>query len=114
MDLNIFLRCSASDVELLQRYRRDRRELLSFLLSSDVLKRVVMPPGAVSIEDLGLDEISVDYILDCARKGRLSTLVVTRERVRFALEVVCLERTYPQPELSTSDQGVSSVSAYPS
>ncbi|BBN07882.1 hypothetical protein MPTK1_4g07000 [Marchantia polymorpha subsp. ruderalis] len=64
----------ASDVELLQRYRRDRRELLSFLLSSDVLKRVVMPPGAVSIEDLGLDEISVDYILDCARKGAVLEL----------------------------------------
>ncbi|KAG6556604.1 hypothetical protein Mapa_001545 [Marchantia paleacea] len=64
----------ASDVELLQRYRRDRRELLSFLLSSDVLKRVVMPPGAVTIEDLGLDEISVDYILECARKGAVLEL----------------------------------------
>ncbi|KAL3689134.1 hypothetical protein R1sor_015443 [Riccia sorocarpa] len=63
-----------SDLQQLQRYRRDRRELLAFLLSTDVIKRVVMPPGAVTIEDLELDEISVDYILDCARKGSVLEL----------------------------------------
>lgn len=60
---------SISDGELLQRYRRDRRELLEFLLSSSVFKKVVMPPGAVAFEDIDIDHISVDYILDCARKG---------------------------------------------
>ncbi|KAJ7533708.1 hypothetical protein O6H91_13G060800 [Diphasiastrum complanatum] len=56
-------------VELLQRYRRDRRELLSFLLSGTLLKKIVMPPGAVSLDDIDLDQVSVDHILDCARKG---------------------------------------------
>ncbi len=58
-----------TDVELLQRYRRDRRELLNFLLAASVIKKVVMPPGAVSYEDIDLDQISVDYILECVRKS---------------------------------------------
>lgn len=56
-------------MELLQRYRRDRRELLNFLLSASVIKKVIMPPGAVSYDDIDLDQISVDYILECARKN---------------------------------------------
>lgn len=56
-------------MELLQRYRRDRRELLSFLLSASVLKKVVMPPGAVSLEDVDLDQISVDHVLDQAKRS---------------------------------------------
>ncbi|KAH7421986.1 hypothetical protein KP509_13G084700 [Ceratopteris richardii] len=54
---------------MLQRYRRDRCELLSFLLSSSVLKKVVMPPGTVTLEDIDLEQVSVDYVLECARKN---------------------------------------------
>lgn len=56
---------------MLQRYRRDRGELLSFLLSASLLKKVVMPPGAVSLEDVDMDQVSVDYVLECARKSKL-------------------------------------------
>jgi hypothetical protein len=59
-------------VELLQRYRRDRHELLNFLLSASVLRKVVMPPGAMSLEDVDLDQVSVDYVLECARKRKCS------------------------------------------
>ena len=55
---------------MLQRYRRDRHELLSFLLSASVLRKVVMPPGAMSLEDVDLDQVSVDYVLECARKRK--------------------------------------------
>lgn len=59
----------AAELEMLQRYRRDRGELLNFLLSASILRKVVMPPGAVSLEDVDLDQVSVDYVLDCARKN---------------------------------------------
>lgn len=58
-----------TDMELLQRYRRDRRELLNFLLSASLVKKVVMPPGAVTLDDVDLDQVSVDYVLECARKS---------------------------------------------
>lgn len=58
-----------TELEMLQRYRRDRHELLSFLLSASILRKVVMPPGAVSLDDIDLDQVSVDYIIDCARKN---------------------------------------------
>lgn len=54
---------------MLQRYRRDRHELLNFFLSASILRKVVMPPGAVSLDDVDLDQVSVDYVLDCARKN---------------------------------------------
>lgn len=28
-----------------------------------------MPPGAVSLDDVDLDQVSVDYVLNCAKKG---------------------------------------------
>eukprot|EP00897_Mesotaenium_endlicherianum_P006870 jgi/Mesen1/6210/ME000320S05408 len=56
-------------MDMLQRYRRDRSELLSYLLSSSLLKKVAMPPGAVSLEDLDMDVVSVDHVLQCCRKG---------------------------------------------
>ena len=56
-------------VGVLQRYRRDRRVLLSFILSGSLIKKVVMPPGAVSLDDVDLDQVSVDHILNCAKKG---------------------------------------------
>lgn len=56
-------------MELLQRYRRDRRILLNFMLSGSLIKKVIMPPGAVSLDDVDLDQVSVDYVLSCAKKG---------------------------------------------
>lgn len=59
-------------VELLQRYRRDRRILLDFILSGSLVKKVVMPPGAVTLDDVDLDQVSIDYVLNCAKKGSQS------------------------------------------
>lgn len=56
-------------IDLLQRYRRDRRILLDFILSGSLIKKVVMPPGAVTLDDVDLDQVSVDYVLNCAKKG---------------------------------------------
>lgn len=53
----------------MQRYRRDRRVLLDFILSGSLIKKVVMPPGAVSLDDVDLDQVSVDHVLNCAKKG---------------------------------------------
>ena len=56
-------------VELLQRYRRDRRVLLDYILSGSLIKKVIMPPGAVALDDVDLDQVSVDYVLSCSKKG---------------------------------------------
>ncbi|XP_019185195.1 PREDICTED: uncharacterized protein LOC109180165 [Ipomoea nil] len=61
-------------VELVQRYRRDRRVLLNFMLSGSLVKKVVMPPGAVSLDDVDLDQVSVDYVLNCIKKGGMLEL----------------------------------------
>ncbi|KAG4957674.1 hypothetical protein JHK85_044054 [Glycine max] len=66
-------------IELLQRYRRDRRVLLDFILSGSLIKKVVMPPGAVTLDDVDLDQVSVDYVLNCAKK---STLLELSEAIR--------------------------------
>ncbi|XP_047977693.1 protein unc-13 homolog [Salvia hispanica] len=63
-----------NEVELLQRYRRDRRILLDFILSGSLIKKVVMPPGAVSLDDVDLDQVSVDFVLNCANKGDMLEL----------------------------------------
>ncbi|KAK6233595.1 hypothetical protein QUC31_006001 [Theobroma cacao] len=61
-------------VELLQRYRRDRQILLDFILSGSLVKKVVMPPGAVTLDDVDLDQVSVDYVLSCIKKGGMLEL----------------------------------------
>ncbi|XP_010097920.2 uncharacterized protein LOC21392690 [Morus notabilis] len=63
-----------SSLELLQRYRRDRRILLDFILSGSLIKKVVMPPGAVTLDDVDLDQVSVDFVLNCAKKGGMLEL----------------------------------------
>lgn len=63
-----------NSTELLQRFRRDRRILLNFILSGTLIKKVVMPPGAVSLDDVDLDQVSVDFVLNCAKKGGLLEL----------------------------------------
>lgn len=60
-----------SAVEILQRYRRDRRKLLDFMLAGSLIKKVIMPPGAVTLDDVDLDQVSVDYVINCAKKGDL-------------------------------------------
>ncbi|GJS27148.1 mammalian uncoordinated homology 13 protein [Tanacetum coccineum] len=57
-----------NEVELLQRYRRDRKILLNYLLSGTLIKKVVMPPGAVSLDDVDLDQVSVDFVLNSVKK----------------------------------------------
>ncbi|WCJ39153.1 hypothetical protein M5689_020165 [Euphorbia peplus] len=63
-----------SAVQILQRYRRDRRILLDFILSGTLIRKVVMPPGAVTLDDVDLDQVSVDYVLNCAKKGAMLEL----------------------------------------
>lgn len=58
-----------SEVELLQRYRRDRQELLRFILTAGIIERIITQPGTVSLDDVDLDQVSVDYVLQCAKKG---------------------------------------------
>lgn len=53
----------------MQRCRRDRRILLDFILSGSLIKKVIMPPGAVTLDDVDLDQVSVDHVLSCAKKG---------------------------------------------
>lgn len=55
-------------MELLQRYRRDRQELLRFILTAGIIEKIVTQPGTVSLDDVDLDQVSVDYVLQCARK----------------------------------------------
>ncbi|XP_065622185.1 protein unc-13 homolog isoform X5 [Quercus suber] len=55
---------------LLQRYRRDRRNLLEFLFSSSLIKELRTPAGHVtSLRDLDFDNLSVDYILHSIKSG---------------------------------------------
>ncbi|KAJ8431042.1 hypothetical protein Cgig2_022984 [Carnegiea gigantea] len=61
-------------VELLQRCRRDRRVLLKFVLSGGLIKNLVLPSGAVSLDDVDLDQVSVDYVLNCVEKGEIVDL----------------------------------------
>ncbi|GMH05086.1 hypothetical protein Nepgr_006926 [Nepenthes gracilis] len=63
-----------NEVMLLQRYRRDRHALLNFILSGSLIKKVVMPPGAVSLDDVDLDQVSVDYVVNSAKKGEMLEL----------------------------------------
>ncbi|EPS69825.1 hypothetical protein M569_04933, partial [Genlisea aurea] len=63
-----------NEVVFLQRYRRDRHVLLDFILSGSLIKKVVLPPGAVSLNDVDLDQVSVDHVLNCAKKGGMLDL----------------------------------------
>lgn len=59
---------------LLQRYRRDCHILLDFILFVSLIKKVVMPPGAVTLDDVDLDQVRTDSVLNCAQKGGQSCL----------------------------------------
>lgn len=55
--------------DLLQRCRRDRQVLLNFIITGSLVKKVVLPPGAVSLEDIDIDQVSVDYVINCVKMG---------------------------------------------
>lgn len=57
-----------TDIELLQRYRRDRYDLLHFILTAGILEEVIVPPGALSLEDVDLDQVNVEFVLERARR----------------------------------------------
>ncbi|CAK7336489.1 unnamed protein product [Dovyalis caffra] len=44
------------------------------MLSGSLIKKVVMPPGAVTLDDVDLDQVSVDYVLSCVKKGGMLEL----------------------------------------
>ena len=48
------------------------------MLSGSLIKKVILPPGAVSLDDVDLDQVSVDYVLNCVRKGGMLSFVWTR------------------------------------
>lgn len=79
------MECRENAVELLQRFRRDRRILLDFILAGSLIKKVIMPPGAVTLDDVDLDQVSVDYVLNCAKKG--GQIVFHYHRLRVAVYV---------------------------
>ncbi|PQQ21385.1 uncharacterized protein Pyn_17972 [Prunus yedoensis var. nudiflora] len=56
---------------LLQRYRRDRRKLLEFLLSSSglVTELRTSSGSAASLSHIDFDTLSADYVLDCVKSG---------------------------------------------
>ncbi|XAR70329.1 hypothetical protein NMG60_11027149 [Bertholletia excelsa] len=57
---------------LLERYRRDRRQLLSFILSSGLIKDTRTPGGSsTSVSDADLDFISANHVLECAQSGEV-------------------------------------------
>lgn len=60
--------------ELMQQYRRDRRALLDFMLSGSLLNKVIMPPGAVKLDDVDFARVSVDYVLGCIKQGGMVDL----------------------------------------
>lgn len=74
------------------------------MLSGSLIKKVILPPGAVSLDDVDLDQVSVDYVLSCVKKGGnfcviglfflllyfvRSNLVATRGDTRFNEYIEC-------------------------
>ncbi|KAL9438601.1 hypothetical protein AB3S75_024301 [Citrus x aurantiifolia] len=57
-------------VSLLERYRRDRRQLIEFLLSSGLIKELHTPSGpTTSLSNVDFDSLSADYIIHCVKSG---------------------------------------------
>ncbi|RVX09091.1 hypothetical protein CK203_013907 [Vitis vinifera] len=55
---------------LLQRYRRDRRKLLDFILSSASIHQIPTSSApTANVSDSDLDVVSADYVLDCLKSG---------------------------------------------
>lgn len=72
-----------AEIELLQRYRRDRRLLLEYLCEASSLKKVVMPLGAVTLADVDLDNVSVNYVLEaCKSRGTLDLTEAVKQHFK--------------------------------
>ncbi|KAF3788517.1 hypothetical protein EJ110_NYTH20046 [Nymphaea thermarum] len=56
---------------VVERLRSDRRKLIEFIISSNVIKAVDFPTGTSGVEDVDLDAISADYMLECAVNGKV-------------------------------------------
>ncbi|GAB4834351.1 hypothetical protein Ancab_032606 [Ancistrocladus abbreviatus] len=57
---------------MLERYRRDRRKLLEFILSSaNLIREVRAPSGTISnsLSNVNFDSLSVDHVLSCISSG---------------------------------------------
>jgi len=55
--------------DIVTKYRKDRRDLLLYLLSSNsVAPTVVLPTGATSLRDVDLDHVSVPYAIQWRRR----------------------------------------------
>ncbi|RVW16375.1 hypothetical protein CK203_067826 [Vitis vinifera] len=55
---------------LLQRYRRDRRKLLDFILSSASIHQIPTSSApTANVSDSDLDVVSADYVLGCLKSG---------------------------------------------
>ncbi|XP_042055617.1 protein unc-13 homolog isoform X3 [Salvia splendens] len=62
--------------DLLRRYRDDRRKLLEFLLSSDLIKEITTPA------DIEFDHLSADYVLECIQSGGVLDVSQATRRYR--------------------------------
>ncbi|CAH1439629.1 unnamed protein product [Lactuca virosa] len=60
------------DSPLLQRYRRDRRKLLNFIVSSELITDIRKFPGSV----IDFDVISADYVLECIKSGEYKDAIL--------------------------------------
>lgn len=47
------------------------------MLAGSLIKKVIMPPGAVTLDDVDLDQVSVDYVINCAKKGNFNSLLAS-------------------------------------
>ncbi|XP_074317749.1 protein unc-13 homolog [Silene latifolia] len=62
---------SNSKTVMMEVYRRDRRKLLEYIISSsNLIKQVCTPSGPTSsLSDINLDTLSADYVLSCIHSG---------------------------------------------
>ncbi|CAH9084302.1 unnamed protein product [Cuscuta epithymum] len=72
---------------LLQRYRRDRRKLLEFLLSSGLIKEIRTPSGSTtSVSNVNLDALSIDYVLECIQSSHVVDVSIASKKHREELQ----------------------------
>jgi hypothetical protein len=73
------------EAPLLQRYHHDRRKLLDFIVSSDLIKEIRTSSGATAlVSDINFDSLSADYVLLCIQSGGI--LDLTEATKRFTTE----------------------------
>ncbi|GBG77203.1 hypothetical protein CBR_g23529 [Chara braunii] len=85
--VTFFAMAVSSDVILYQRYRRDRRVLIEYILNTDGGKQVILPPGCSTLQDVELEQISVDYLLTCIRKGHAVDIAEAQKRYHDELDL---------------------------